>query len=49
MKTKTHKIKVKEDIKLEENLFNFKRWFNGIKQFSSLKVSPKPLTEELDK
>lgn len=42
-KTVTHKIKVQEDIALSENLFNFKRWFNGLKKFSSIKVAPKPL------
>lgn len=39
-KTTTHKIKVKEDIALSENLFNFKRWFNGMKKFGSVKLNP---------
>ncbi len=31
-------IKVRDKITAKENLFNYKRWFNGIKKFSSLKV-----------
>jgi hypothetical protein len=39
---KIHKLKVREDILLHENLFNFKRWFNGLKKFSAVKVNPPP-------
>ena len=34
------KIKVNDKISTIENLFNFKRWFNGLKKFSSVKVNP---------
>lgn len=44
-KPKTHKVKVKEEVTISENLFNFKRWFNGIKKFSSVKVAPPPLKD----
>ena len=37
-------IKAEERITLTENLFNFKRWFNGMKKFSSIKTQP-PLTK----
>lgn len=39
-KRKDLEVKTKEEISLAENLFNFKRWFNGIKKFSSVKVNP---------
>lgn len=39
-KIKTHKIKIKEKVTLTENLLNYKRWFNGLKKFSSLKINP---------
>ena len=35
-------IKTEENISIKENLFNFKRWFNGIKKFSSVKLLPSP-------
>lgn len=32
------KIKVHDKITLQENLFNYKKWFNGLKKFSSLHI-----------
>lgn len=34
------KIKTKEKVDTKENLKNYKRWFNGMKEFSSVKVEP---------
>ena len=42
-KKKHLKVKTQENILIGENLFNYKRWFNGLKKFSSVKVAPKPL------
>jgi len=33
-------IKTKDNITISENLTNHKRWFNGMKKFSSVKVEP---------
>lgn len=35
-------IHVKDKVVVKENLFNFKRWFNGIKKFGSVKLNPPP-------
>lgn len=37
---KAKKVKSKENVAVGENLKNHKRWFNGMKEFSSVKVEP---------
>jgi len=38
------KIKTSERVQAKENLTNYKRWFNGLKKFSSIKLLPKRST-----
>lgn len=33
-------VKIQEDIKTEEKLHNWKKWFNGAKRFVSVKPLP---------
>lgn len=40
MSVRTLQIKVKEDVQVSEQLSTYKRWFNGIKHFFTIKVLP---------
>jgi glycosyltransferase involved in cell wall biosynthesis len=46
MKKIDFKINASENIAITENLFNYKRWFNGMKKFSSIKTLPPVAQEE---
>ena len=35
-------INVKEDVKVDEKLDTFKRWFDGVKHFITIKLTPPP-------
>lgn len=37
---KTYSVDVKEKIKVTEHLGTYKRWFNGVKHFFTVKVLP---------
>lgn len=34
------KIRTKDDTRIEDKLYTYKRWFNGVKHFFSVKVLP---------
>jgi hypothetical protein len=36
----TLEVSVQENSSVLDNLFNYKRWFNGLKKFTSIKVPP---------
>lgn len=40
MEKKDIKVQTKESVSLAENLFNYKRWFNGLKKFGAVKLIP---------
>ncbi len=43
--TKNMKVNVSDSIEAKESLTNNKPWFNGVKQFSSVKVNPAPIND----
>lgn len=40
------KVKVKNEVGVEERLTNTKPWFNGVHTFSSVKINNAPVKEE---
>lgn len=40
MKSDNLKVNVQEEVKTEEKLHNWKKWFNGAKRFWSIKTLP---------
>jgi len=40
MSSEDLEIKVKEEIKVRDELNTYKRWFNGVKHFFTVKILP---------